>query len=228
MKNILFLMTAVFSILTVLHTNVFAEGKADTTAPTGSVTINNGASSTNSPSVTLGLSATDARGVTGYYVSESSTKPSASASGWTPITSITSYSANVSYTILSSGDGSKTVYVWYKDAAGNVSSVSSDSITLTTSPTTPTPTATPIATPTATPSPKVTPSPIPTPTSTGTPTPAPTPTPTATPVIPRLAVACGEYHSLAVKSDGIVWMWGSNDFGEWVTALQLIEALPFR
>ncbi|MEK7699999.1 MAG: LamG-like jellyroll fold domain-containing protein [Planctomycetota bacterium] len=31
---------------------------------------------------------------------------------------------------MSSGDGSKTVYVWHKDAAGNVSTAASDSITL--------------------------------------------------------------------------------------------------
>ncbi|MFO0793484.1 MAG: hypothetical protein U0586_05410 [Candidatus Brocadiaceae bacterium] len=33
----------------------------------------------------------------------------------------------ISYT-LSSGDGSKTVYVWYKDGDGNVSGTASDSI----------------------------------------------------------------------------------------------------
>ncbi len=200
MKNVLFLMTAVFSILTILHTNVFAEGKGDTTAPTGSVTINNGASSTNSPSVTLGLSATDDRGVTGYYVSESSTKPSASASGWTSITSTTSYSASVPYT-LSSGDGSKTVYVWYKDAAGNISSVSSDSITLTTS-----------STPTPTPSPKVSPSPTPTPTSTGTPTPTstatpiviPTPTTTPTPTTGHTAALALNKSEAFLNGDSIV------------------------
>ncbi|MEK6568052.1 MAG: Calx-beta domain-containing protein, partial [Candidatus Omnitrophota bacterium] len=48
--------------------------------------------------------------------------------------STVSYNASVSYT-LSTGDGQKTLYTWYKDAAGNVSSVSQASITLdTTSP----------------------------------------------------------------------------------------------
>src|SRR3989338_987816 len=106
----------------------------DITAPTGSLNINSGASYTTSTSVTLTLSATDdAVGVTGYYASETSTIPSASATGWTSITSTTSYSASVSFA-LSSGDGTKTVYVWFKDAAGNVSSSASDSITLDTTP----------------------------------------------------------------------------------------------
>ncbi len=48
------------------------------------------------------------------------------------VTSTTSYSANVTFQ-LSSGDGTKTVYVWFKDAAGNVSGSASDQITLATS-----------------------------------------------------------------------------------------------
>jgi uncharacterized alkaline shock family protein YloU len=105
---------------------------ADATAPTGSISINSGAASTTSTSVTLTLSATDAVGVTGYYVSETSTTPTATASGWTSVTSTTSYSnSSVSFT-LSSGDGTKTVYAWFKDAAGNVSSSVSDTITLST------------------------------------------------------------------------------------------------
>ena len=102
---------------------------SDTTAPTGSLNINSGASYTNSSTVTLTLSATDSTGVTGYYLSDSSTTPSASASGWTSVTSTTGYSASVSYS-LSGGEGSKTIYAWYKDAAGNVSSTASATITL--------------------------------------------------------------------------------------------------
>jgi len=101
----------------------------DTTAPSGSISINSGASYTNSTAVTLTLSATDAVGVVGYYTSTSSSTPTASASGWNSVTSTTSYTGSASFT-LASGDETKTVYVWYKDAAGNVSSSSSDSITL--------------------------------------------------------------------------------------------------
>jgi len=77
----------------------------------------------------LNLAATDAIGVTGYYVSTSATAPSAGAAGWTAVTATTSYSGTVAYT-LATPDGSKTVYGWYKDAADNVSAVASDSITL--------------------------------------------------------------------------------------------------
>lgn len=105
----------------------------DTTAPVNApIPINFGASSTSKTAVALALTATDNVGVTGYYVSESPTPPSASAPGWTSVTSTASYSADVSFT-LSSGDGTKTVYVWFKDAAGNVSAAASDTITLSTS-----------------------------------------------------------------------------------------------
>ena len=116
-------------------TYTFTSTSNDTTKPTGSITINSGASYTKSTTVTLSLTARDSIGVTGYYLSTSSTKPSSGNTGWTSISSTTSYSSDVSYT-LSSGDGSKTVYVWYKDTAGNVSDTVSDSITLdTTAPT---------------------------------------------------------------------------------------------
>jgi len=109
----------------------------DVTAPSSSISINGNAFYITSTSVTLTLSATDAIGVTGYYVSETSTTPSASS--FTSITSTTSYSANnISFT-LSSGDGTKTVYAWFKDAAGNISLRASDTISYATpTPTTPT------------------------------------------------------------------------------------------
>lgn len=100
---------------------------ADTEAPKCSVNINDGALYTNSMAVTLALSATDDVGVTGYYLSTSSVAPLASAPGWTSVTPATSHTGNVSY-VLSGGDGTKTVYVWYKDAVGNVSNTASDSI----------------------------------------------------------------------------------------------------
>jgi len=100
----------------------------ETTAPSGSISINSGASSS-SIRVTLNLSATDSYGVTGYYVSESSSTPSYNASDWVSVTSSTSYSDNISFT-LSVGNGNKTVYAWFKDGANNVSSRYSDNITL--------------------------------------------------------------------------------------------------
>ncbi|KAB2834092.1 MAG: hypothetical protein F9K48_07000, partial [Candidatus Brocadia sp.] len=77
----------------------------DTTAPNCSIGINNGDSYTKSPTVTLILSATDDIGVTDYYLSTNSTIPLATAAGWTAVTSTTSYTASIPYT-LSSGDGS--------------------------------------------------------------------------------------------------------------------------
>jgi hypothetical protein len=116
------------------HTIRKISANVDSTAPANTTSanfINSGAASTSSTSVTLSLSATDSVGVTGYYASETATAPSASATGWTAVTSTTSYSGSISFT-LSSGDGTKTVYVWFKDAAGNVSSSVNDTITLST------------------------------------------------------------------------------------------------
>ena len=106
----------------------------DTTAPSNTTTanfINSGASSTSSTSVILSIAATDVVGVTAYYTSENSSTPSATESGWKAITSTTSYTADVSFP-LSSGDGTKAVYVWFKDAEGNVSGSVNDSIILST------------------------------------------------------------------------------------------------
>ncbi|MDD5107406.1 MAG: hypothetical protein PHC49_17540, partial [Desulfuromonadaceae bacterium] len=69
-----------------------------------------------------GLAASDVVGVTGYLITESATAPSATATGW-------STSAPTSYTF--SSDGAKTAYAWAKDAAGNVSSARSASVTIT-------------------------------------------------------------------------------------------------
>ncbi|MDD2852697.1 MAG: hypothetical protein PHY09_12475 [Desulfuromonadaceae bacterium] len=69
-----------------------------------------------------GLAATDAVGVTGYLITESATAPSASATGW-------SASAPTSY--IFSSAGTKTAYAWAKDAAGNVSSSRTASVSIT-------------------------------------------------------------------------------------------------
>jgi hypothetical protein len=68
------------------------------------------------------LTATDAVGVTGYLVNESATKPSASAAGW---------SATVPANYTFGSEGTKTLYAWAKDAAGNVSNSLSASVTIT-------------------------------------------------------------------------------------------------
>ena len=104
------------------------DGEADTTSPANtSISINSNADNATSTSVTLAISATDNIGVTGYYASESSTTPEDSAS-WTSVNSTTSYSANVSFTLSSDDNEIKTVYIWFKDSAGNISSPASDTI----------------------------------------------------------------------------------------------------
>ena len=104
------------------------DGEVDTTSPANtSISINSNADNATSTSVTLAISATDNVGVTGYYTSESNTTPEGSAS-WTSVTSTTSYSANVSFTLSSDDNEIKTVYIWFKDSAGNISSPASDTI----------------------------------------------------------------------------------------------------
>ncbi|MFZ3137338.1 MAG: DUF1566 domain-containing protein [Thermodesulfovibrionales bacterium] len=70
----------------------------------------------------ISFTATDEVGVTGYMVTETSSKPSAGAAGW-------SASAPTSYPFASAGV--KTLYAWAKDAAGNVSESQSASVTIT-------------------------------------------------------------------------------------------------
>ena len=68
------------------------------------------------------LTASDAIGVSGYLISESAIAPAAGAAGW-------SASAPASFTFSSAG--AKTAYAWAKDAAGNVSSSRSATVTIT-------------------------------------------------------------------------------------------------
>jgi probable HAF family extracellular repeat protein len=94
----------------------------DKSAPTGTVSINNGASRTRSRSVTLTLSATDpspGSGVTDMRISN--TQSGLSSAPWE------AYSTSKAWT-LTSGQGTKTVYVQYRDGAGNDSAVVTDTI----------------------------------------------------------------------------------------------------
>ena len=102
--------TAVFSDTIIL----------DATSPTGSISINDDATYANSTSVTLNLNGSDA----GSGVAEM--QFSNDGSDWS---SWETYATTKAWT-LTSGDGTKTVYVRYKDNAGNTSGVYSDSIIL--------------------------------------------------------------------------------------------------
>ena len=80
-------------------------------------------SSSSSSSVTvLSFSGTDNIGVTGYLIKESASTPSSDDGAW-------SETAPGSY-VVSSGNGEKILYAWLKDAAGNISSSSSASVTI--------------------------------------------------------------------------------------------------
>lgn len=86
---------------------------SDTTAPTGTIQINGGATTTNYSTVNLALSATDnvgGLGVADYRLSNDNVTFGA----WQPYTTSTTWA-------LSSGDGAKTVYVQYRDASANAS-----------------------------------------------------------------------------------------------------------
>jgi hypothetical protein len=92
--------------------------RIDTLAPTGSITINGGATYATSTAVTLNLSASDS----GSGMSQMRFSNDGSTwSGWE------SYAVTKGWT-LSPGDGTKTVYVQYIDTAGNISTSYSDSI----------------------------------------------------------------------------------------------------
>ena len=90
----------------------------DTTPPT--VTAFTIPATANTLTVTISsLIATDNVGVSGYLVNESAATPSATGGGW-------SASALSSYSFTTAG--SKTLYAWAKDAAGNVSASRSANI----------------------------------------------------------------------------------------------------
>lgn len=97
----------------------FTTAAPDTTPPTGTITINSGKAATNNPTATLTLSATDNSGTVSQmqlsndHVAYSLPEPYATTKGWT----------------LTSGDGTKTVYVKFSDPSGNWSAPVSDSIT---------------------------------------------------------------------------------------------------
>jgi hypothetical protein len=111
-----------------LH-NEMALPASDSTDPSGTITINAGAPATTSPDVTVAVPATDA----GSGVSLVRLSNSATVSGGV-LTTGTTYvypggAANIAWT-LSAGDGTKTVYAQWRDAAGNWSTPVNDTITI--------------------------------------------------------------------------------------------------
>jgi len=113
--------------ITITYTPISYSG--DQVKPQGAIDVNSGSAYANAADVTLNLSATDNVGVAGYYASESQTAPAISQAGWVSLSPTVNYSANVPFT-LSSSNGAKTVYVWFKDAADNRSNEAAASIHL--------------------------------------------------------------------------------------------------
>ena len=106
------------------HNNGYGAAGAyewDVTAPT--VTGFSIPTTASSLTVTIDtFTATDAVGVTGYKLTESSTAPAYDAASW-------SGTAQTEYVFAT--EGAKTLYAWAKDAVGNVSASASDTVTIT-------------------------------------------------------------------------------------------------
>ena len=95
----------------------------DTTSPVGSILINGGASRTNNNSVTLTLSCSDNKGADGCECTDMRfSNDNATWTDWEPF-------VRQKAGTLTDSDGTKTVYVQFRDKVGNISSYS-DSIVL--------------------------------------------------------------------------------------------------
>jgi hypothetical protein len=92
----------------------------DLTKPAGTITINDGAVATDSTEVNLTLGASDANGVTDMRISED---PNLEGADWSP------FSAGMQFS-LSPDEGNKTVHAQFRDKAGWMSEIVSDSIFL--------------------------------------------------------------------------------------------------
>jgi hypothetical protein len=91
---------------------------ADTAIPViNSVTL----PATSIPNSPVTIDAKDNVGITGYYLSENDTTPAVGDPGWI---------ANLPTNFTFAGLGARTLYVWVKDAAGNLSARSSAKTTI--------------------------------------------------------------------------------------------------
>jgi len=109
---------------------------SDSTPPSGSVAINGGAATTSNPNVVMSVPATDSgSGLSLVRISNDSTVDGNGRLSGADATSYT-YTNPIAWT-MTAGLGTKTVYVQWRDAAGNWSGVSSDDILVTTDTTPP-------------------------------------------------------------------------------------------
>jgi DNA-binding beta-propeller fold protein YncE len=83
--------------------------------------------------VVVTISANDVdTGVGAYFISEAPLTPMAGTPGWVDVTPALKFGATIPF-ILSLGDGQKTIYVWFKDVGGNVSTPAATTILVNTS-----------------------------------------------------------------------------------------------
>ncbi|MDA8099753.1 MAG: hypothetical protein M0042_09010 [Nitrospiraceae bacterium] len=111
----------------------------NTTAPSF---INRGLLSTNTPTVSLALSAESFGGIDAYAVWEEPSPASGSASTWIPANGTKAFFSAVPFSV-SPGDGQKRISVRFRDAAGAASAVVTGTVVLDTQPPTTTITSKP-------------------------------------------------------------------------------------
>jgi subtilisin-like proprotein convertase family protein len=97
--------------------------ETDDIPPAGSIVINGGGAGTVSGAVSLGLSATDPGSPSSGVAEMRFSNDATTYSAFQPYATTAPWS-------LSGGDGTKTVYVQFRDGSGNVSTAVSDTITL--------------------------------------------------------------------------------------------------
>ena len=97
--------------------------ETDNTPPTGSVAINGGAGSARSAAVTLNLAAGDPGAPTSGVTDVRLSNDGVTYSAFQPFTAVAPWT-------LTKGDGTKTVYVQFRDGSGNVSAAVSDTVVL--------------------------------------------------------------------------------------------------
>jgi len=98
-----------------------------------SIMINNGEAVADSKTLKVSFSARDNIGIVGYYLSDKAITPEISSSGWIHITRAAAMSVNKKYHLKQTESRNQervTLFVWFKDAAGNVSKKSSTDISL--------------------------------------------------------------------------------------------------
>ncbi len=106
------------------HDEVWTFTTSNASAPAGSVTLDSGNSYSNDSDVALSFTAADDTTPPASIQMRYSNSSTFDNSGWE------AYASDIPSWILVTGEGTKTVYAWFKDAEGNVSSRVSDSITV--------------------------------------------------------------------------------------------------